>query len=1171
MRRGRHGAPGPAAATATIAAAALLAMAGGLAGCGGGAEDEAPPAPEDVAGTGDPGDAAGADEPRPLTAEQREAAVRARGLMGRYDYDAAVALLEELAEARPDRLDVRTNLAIAILNRQLDGDEAIALELLRGVLAEDADHVRALYVAGLLELRAGEVESAAGRLGRVAELDPDDPYAAYFHGQAIEPFDAERALAEYERALAADPYQRSAVYRAAVVARRLGRIEEATERLELFQRLEDNPQARSAEFVYTRMGTKAEVTAPGPADGPREPVPAPEGPLFADAVAIAYGLPAFAAGVPPVAADLDGDGDVDLYLPRAVPAPGGEVGGPGARGLVLLREGGSWMPGDPESPLAAVTDVNAALLEDLDDDGDVDAYLLRTGPNVLLRRDAEAPGGWVDATEASGTAGGPFRSVDGLMVDADHDGDLDLLVANADGPDELFSHDVDGLFRSLAVESGLAESGAGSRRILVEDLDADRDLDIVVLRDEGTLIRINDRLWDWRDPDPADAALAALAEARLLAAVTADADADGRPELYGAGRDGTVSRWTADDGWSRPPIADRPARLARPRLAILDVDGDGGQELLVADGDGRPRVLPLPGDDAPAVSPPSPWAPAAWAVVPASEPGRGPAVVAIGDDGTARLHDAGPGRWPFLAVDLRGRVDTANSLRSNAAGVGTRYAARAGDAWTAGRFLRPHSGPGQGRVPRFVGLGDRGRLDFIELEWPDGVFQSEVHAAADPGGEPVDLSAGRIEIVETQRQLSSCPVIFAWDGERWSFVSDVLGVGGLGYLLEPGLYAPPRPRERFLMPAGLPAAADGRLSIRIHQPKEEICYLDHAAFDAWDLPPGWDVVPDERMDTAPPRATGEPRFFRLADERRPVRATDAAGRDVLASLLELDEVAAPTPAPDPRFLGRLTAEHVVTLEFDRPVDGRGPAGRGVPTLVADGWVEYPYSQTRFAGWQAGVSWDPVTVEARRTDGTWIVVADEAGYPAGMPRRMSLPLADLPAGCTALRLRTTIEVHWDRLSVVPTVAAEAVEPAPVHRRLEPMAATLRRTGFPHRTTGPHRRPRFDYHDRAPFNDMRAIRGFYTAEGDVLELVSAIDDATAVIGPGEEVRVEVAAPPAPPAGWSRRLVLDVAGWCKDMDLFTAGGDTVEPMPAREGRPSARAVELDERTRTRFRSGR
>ena len=88
---------------------------------------------------------------------------------------------------------------------------------------------------------------------------------------------------------------------------------------------------------------------------------------------------------------------------------------------------------------------------------------------------------------------------------------------------------------------------------------------------------------------------------------------------------------------------------------------------------------------------------------------------------------------------------------------------------------------------------------------------------------------------------------------------------------------------------------------------------------------------------------------------------------------------------------------------------------------------------------------------------------------------------------------------------------------------------------------------------------------------MELLAARDDAVAVLGPGDEVTVEVLAPPPPPAGWTQRLILDVAGWCKDMDLFTGDGETIEPMPARQGSRDAAAIRLDERTRTRFRAGR
>jgi hypothetical protein len=75
---------------------------------------------------------------------------------------------------------------------------------------------------------------------------------------------------------------------------------------------------------------------------------------------------------------------------------------------------------------------------------------------------------------------------------------------------------------------------------------------------------------------------------------------------------------------------------------------------------------------------------------------------------------------------------------------------------------------------------------------------------------------------------------------------------------------------------------------------------------------------------------------------------------------------------------------------------------------------------------------------------------------------------------------------------------------------------------------------------------------------------------VFGPGEEVMLSFSAPTerAAPAT-SRRYVLDVRGWCKDMDLFTRDGETVGPIPVEPA--DAAAQDLMKRTRTRPAGGR
>jgi hypothetical protein len=450
-----------------------------------------------------------------------------------------------------------------------------------------------------------------------------------------------------------------------------------------------------------------------------------------------------------------------------------------------------------------------------------------------------------------------------------------------------------------------------------------------------------------------------------------------------------------------------------------------------------------------------------------------------------------------------------------------------------------------------LGLGGAQRADFVAIDWSDGVFQSEL-----------DLAAGALHaITETQRQLSSCPVLFAWDGQRWAFISDFLGVGGIGYATGPGEYATPRPWENVLLPERSLQPQGGRLRLKVTEPMEEVAYLDAVQLVAYDLPPGWRLVLDERMATGEPQATGEVWFYRR--ELLPQAAVNERGQDVTAALAQADGEAAPVGPLDRRFIGRLAAEHVLTLTFPQPLDDPP----GAPRLVADGWVEYPYSQTQFAAWQAGARYAAPSIEARGTDGRWHVVLSEFGYPAGMPRRMSVPLVDLPAGTRALRIRSNMEVYWDRI-----VIALAETPPPVERTvLSLQSARQGQVGFPRWSVGAQRRPSYEYARRRPFWDIRYPAGSYTRLGPVHELLDTIDDAVAVIAPGEEVDLAFTAPPRPvPDGWTRWYVLQTHGWAKDMDLFTRDGDTVAPMPS-TGRPVAPRDALHDRYLTRYLAGR
>ena len=185
-----------------------------------------------------------------------------------------------------------------------------------------------------------------------------------------------------------------------------------------------------------------------------------------------------------------------------------------------------------------------------------------------------------------------------------------------------------------------------------------------------------------------------------------------------------------------------------------------------------------------------------------------------------------------------------------------------------------------------------------------------------------------------------------------------------------------------------------------------------------------------------------------------------------------------------------------------------------------------------------------TLEARASNGDWRPVLTRFGYPAGMPRQMSVPLENLPKGARQLRLRTNQEIYWDRVAVV------FAEPCPEAKKtvLPLSRAILEASGFAKRTTGPQRLPHYDDERRSPLWDTRHQTGLYTELGDVAPLLAETDDALVIFGPGEAVTLDFEASALTGLDPPQYFVLETAGWCKDMDLYTQNGKPSSHYPTR-----------------------
>jgi hypothetical protein len=416
------------------------------------------------------------------------------------------------------------------------------------------------------------------------------------------------------------------------------------------------------------------------------------------------------------------------------------------------------------------------------------------------------------------------------------------------------------------------------------------------------------------------------------------------------------------------------------------------------------------------------------------------------------------------------------------------------------------------------------------MVWPTGVPQDEI-----------DVSANKpLVLQELDRRGSSCPVLFAWDGKKYQFVSDVIGAAVVGHWISPSARNANDPDEWIKVDGSMLKPSNGRLSLRFGEPMEEANYVDELRLVAIDHPEGTEVYPDERFLSEKPFASGLP-VIASPGTHLPARAWGDKGEDVLGPLTKTDHeyVRDFTNLAYGGFANR----HTLTLDL-------GPWSAQHPLrLFLRGFIEYFSATSMYSAWQAGLQPEAPSIEAQLADGSWKTIIEDMGFPAGLPRTIVVDLTGkLPPGVQRIRIRTNLQIYWDQILVDNGADASSS----LHESELPLAsASLAFRGYPKQIDG--KAPgdlTYDYQQISLTGPFQWPRGSYTHYGSVTPLLSKLDDAYVIFGSGDEIDAEFsdAALPALPPHWKRDYFFYANGYVKDMDFYEASPFTVAQLPFR-----------------------
>jgi tetratricopeptide (TPR) repeat protein len=1007
--------------------------------------------------------------------------------------DAAKAtdLFRQALALNPTLMEAQLNLANALLlaNRPAD-----AIDQARRVLQVDQNSAAAHYVIGCAYLRLGSAEDALKALQQSHKIDAAVTALNFQLGLAHERLGHnDDALQQFQMVIEFEPEHPAAHYRLSQLQLRLGRQAEAAEALKKHQEILSKKPGFTSDVAFFERCKHTQAKLPFKLE---QPLVDGVKVVFADATASVAGNASAYRG-PLAVIDFAHDGRNSLFAREA----------DGFR--LLVNSNGTLTAQAQLLPGLAGAVYHRALVGDLQNDQTEDVVILGDKGSHVFKFTTN--GVVSEVTRAAGFT--QLSAIDGALLDFDYTGKLGLLALQPDGKGVRTFRNLSSAFALYFTEngvtSGLPATVTGARHLGLEDWNNDELMDVSITRDgQPPLVFARERGGPFVATNLALPAGAAM--------TSGDLNNDSLPDVVTLAAGALQMVF----GGGVPPVSLALGEFSATDLALVDYDNDGWLDVCAVGSGVRAwrnrgqagfleTTKGLGLDQIPKGKVTS------LAAADFDGDCDTDLVIVVEGAGLKILRNDGGGAHYMLKLRLAGH-------RSNASGLGMRYEVSAGGlrVWRTVKQL-----------PIEVGVGQHTQVDSVAVRWFDGFINND---------EIKTSQCSVLTLDEIEKPTGSCPYLYAWDGQRFRFVTDLLGAAPLGLRLSDTRFIDADPVEYVWLgnEATFPPR-EGSHVLQITEELREVLYLDDAKLVVVDHPPGTEVHTTGKLRPGKPFP---PHDLVTLHRRQPlVNAVNHEGTDVTALLNAADSKMVSPTRLRARQLRGLAEPHGVTLDY-------GPLAAERPLVLAlTGWL-------RFGGGMANVGAAhtpdlpfPFPTLEVEVGGQWKPVDVVAGAPAGKTKTILIDLAGkLPPGSRRLRLSTAFEIHWDRIALFEKRDNSETRIT----KLAPTRTDLHWRGYSEFESWPWFLPPTPSYTNVKQTADWTITpaGWCARHGPVDELIGAQDNALALLNGGDELTLQFAAASLPPkpAGATRDFFLYSVGWDKDADFHCELGWQVEPLP-------------------------